>query len=117
VVVLAPPPSPGFHVGRCIERRDSGLLSFGGPPDCAFSLAGARERGRAVAAFLNAIAVRADVAVIDPTPALCNAATNHCPTEIDGRIIYRDAGHLSYEGSVVLAQRMHLDSEVRRLAR
>lgn len=70
-----------------------------------------------MAAFLNAIAVRADVAVIDPTPALCNAATNHCPTEIDGRIIYRDAGHLSYEGSVVLAQRMHLDSEVRRLAR
>ena len=116
VVLMAPPLSPGFHVGRCIERRDQ-LLSFGSPPDCAFSLAAARERGRPVAAFLNAVATRADVAVIDSTLALCGGAAERCNPEIDGAVLYRDWSHLSYEGSVALARRMRLDSEIARLAR
>lgn len=117
VVVIAPPPSPGFHVGRCVERRNSKLLSFGGPADCTFSLSSARKRGEPVAAFLESVAVRTGVAVIDPTPAICNAATDLCETEIDGNILYRDWSHLSYEGSVLLARRMRLDVEIARLAR
>lgn len=117
VVLLAPPPSPGFHVGRCVERRDSKLLSFGGPADCTFTLSDARKRSESATAFLESVAARSGVAVIDPTPAICNAATDRCETEIDGSILYRDWSHLSYEGSVVLARRMRLDVEIARLAR
>ncbi|MCC7069495.1 MAG: acyltransferase [Burkholderiales bacterium] len=117
VVLLAPPPSPGFDVGRCIERRQYRLLSFGGTPDCTFSWAESRQRDRAARAFLDAVAARADVAVIDPAPALCDAAKDRCQTERDGAILYRDGGHLSYEGSEWLATRLQLGAAITRLAR
>lgn len=46
---------------------------------------------------------------------LCDAKA--CRTELDGTFPYRDDGHLSYDGSVPLARRMHLDELIAQAAR
>jgi hypothetical protein len=46
---------------------------------------------------------------------LCDA--KKCRTELDGTFLYRDEGHLSYDGSIVLVRAMHLDVLIAAAAR
>ena len=108
VVVVAPPPRPGFDAGRCNERLHSGKWSFGGTPDCQFELDKANLRSQAVRSFLEKISREASVDVITFEQVLCSETTNRCATRLGGTVLYRDVGHLSYEGSVALAERMKL---------
>ncbi|HVC16957.1 MAG TPA: SGNH hydrolase domain-containing protein [Rhodanobacter sp.] len=43
---------------------------------------------------------------IPDDPFLCDA--RKCRAELDGAFLYRDEGHLSYVGSIMLARAMHL---------
>lgn len=117
VILMAPLPSAGFDVGRCIERKESRLLKYGGTSDCSFSLESSRRLGETVRSFLQIVSQRADVSVIDPEFVLCSSETGSCTGQFGGTVVYRDAGHLSYEGSVELARRMKLAEEVLRAAR
>jgi hypothetical protein len=53
--------------------------------------------------------------VIRLDPFLCNAES--CQTLIDGTLVYRDMGHLSYEGSRLLAIRMNWAALIEQQAR
>lgn len=103
VVLVAPPPSTDVDVGACLERQLSGRLRIGGQTDCTIPVADYQARRARVLALTAAIE-RAGVPVIRLADFLCDARA--CVTMLDGTLVYRDAGHLSYDGSRLLAARM-----------
>lgn len=115
VVVVAPPPSGGFDVGRCVERLESGLLNIGATDDCRISTEAYQRARGDVLDFLSRLRQSLDVDVISFDSYLCDSKA--CKTYIDGTFIYRDGGHLSHEGSVFLANAVSLIDQVQRRAR
>lgn len=111
VVLIAPPPSSDFNIGGCLERQLSGAVAFGGRPGCVIDRAKYQSKRADVLAFLNSAAQVVNVAVIRFEPWLCNQ--NSCKTLLDDTMIYRDGGHLSIAGSVLMAKRMHLAQLIR----
>ncbi len=110
VIVVAPPPGSNFDIGLCIERLASHLPTRGVAKDCSVSMASYRaERGR-VLDFLSAVGREPGIEMISYDDYLCDAMS--CRTYIDGTFIYRDAGHLSIEGSVHLAKAIGLQERV-----
>ena len=115
VVFVAPPPYGDFDTGRCVERARSRQFSVGAPPDCALPVASYQQQRADLLTLLDLIERRADVGLIRFEPQLCDAV--RCLPELDGTLLYRDYGHLTHEGIVLLAQRMQLSAQVERLAR
>ena len=107
VVIVAPPPSSDFDVGRCLEFRASGRPILGADADdCRISMTVYAQRRAAVHQFLAKLSIAATVNIVDFDGYLCSA--RWCETELDGVFIYRDHGHLSVEGSRHLGIRMRL---------
>ncbi|MEO7478128.1 MAG: acyltransferase family protein, partial [Lysobacteraceae bacterium] len=106
VVIVAPPPSDGFDYTHCLERKARHRVLFGSHVDCNIPLVQYHASKRKVLDFLQRLSQQADVEVVSFDPFLCN--DQECMTELDGTFLYRDEGHLSIEGSVVLAKAMHL---------
>lgn len=115
VVLVAPPPTSGFDIGGCLERQLGGAIRWGGQPGCAVDRAEYQSIHANVLALLNSVAAKADIAVIRFDPWLCDSRT--CQTLLDGTMLYRDAGHLSQAGSVLMAERMQLAQLIRAQAR
>jgi peptidoglycan/LPS O-acetylase OafA/YrhL len=115
VVIVAPPPSTGFDYTHCLERKARSRKLLGGFIDCDIPLAQYHASKREVLAFLQQVRTRADVEVVSFDTFLCDA--KKCRTELDGTFLYRDEGHLSYDGSIVLARAMHLDVLIAAAAR
>lgn len=115
VVFVAPPPASDFNVGGCLERELSGAVVIGGQPGCRIDRATYLARRGPVLEFLDQAVTRADLPLIRFDPWLCDERS--CATSIDGTMLYRDGGHLSYAGSELLATRMQLGKLVRDLAR
>jgi peptidoglycan/LPS O-acetylase OafA/YrhL len=115
VLVVAPPPSTGVDMTHCIERRaeDSALRSHA--TDCRMRLAEYRASKADTLHFLARLEREAKVPVLSFDPILCDR--EHCQTEFDGAIVYRDEGHFSREGSLALARRMQLGKRVEAMAR
>ncbi len=114
VVVVAPPPMGGFDVARCTERAQSGLPTIGIENDCAISMVAYRTFRAKVLALMEALPQQAGIEVISFDPYLCGEGV--CQTSANGTFVYRDGGHLSYEGSVYLANKMSLVDKIRLLA-
>lgn len=114
VVLVAPPPSSDFDIGGCLERQMSGTVAFGGRKGCAVDRADYQAKRTDVLNLLTAVSREANVAVIRFDPWLCD--TSLCQTMLDDTMIYRDGGHLSIEGSKLLAKRMHLAQLIREQA-
>lgn len=113
VVVVAPPPSNGADVGRCLERIDNGLPVIGMSDRCQISVdTYHRYRGK-VLDFLAAL--RQEVTVIDFDDDLCDAS--HCVTQRAGTLIYRDGGHLSHAGAALIGKETRLLEQVMKQAR
>ncbi len=110
VVVISPPPSNGFDIGLCLERFDDGLPVFGTESDCQISVESWTETRGPVLEFLSALPLESKVEVIQLGDYLCDE--EFCKTFIDDTFIYRDNGHLSYEGSVLLANNMGWVSQI-----
>lgn len=115
VVLIAPPPSTDFDIGDCLERQISGTLALGGRMGCTIDRAQYQAKRANVLDLLKGVSAAADVAVIRFDPYLCNAT--ECQTLVDGTMIYRDAGHLSYGGSKWLAKRMQLGKLIQEQAK
>lgn len=115
VVVIEPPPGQGFDIGRCIERSDEGKMLFGAPTDCRILVSDYEARFVNTRQFLNRVSDGGFVAVYSFRNALCDAT--HCETRLGDKIIYRDTGHLSYEGSIALAGETALVGELEKMAR
>jgi len=115
VVIVAPPPSTGFDFSRCLERRARNRTLFGRFIDCDIPLTDYRASKREVLAFLTRVRREADVEVVSFDDALCSGSA--CITVLDGTFLYRDEGHLSYDGSTAVAKRMQLGDVLERAAR
>ena len=110
VVLIAPPPSADFNIGACLERRLSGRIALGGHEECEVPLDIYRNKRAAVIELLDAVE-RGGLEVIRFDRFLCGAQS--CKTQIDGTMIYRDSGHLSHEGSRLLARQMNWAQHIR----
>src|SRR5580700_8955622 len=115
VVVVAPPPSDGLDMGRCAERLARGWPILGGDSQCRLSVAAYRHDAARVLDLLRALPPRAGVEVISFDAYLCDATW--CSSYLDGKLIYRDTDHLSYEGAELLGRAVDLRVQIERAAR
>lgn len=115
VVVVAPPPVADFDIGDCLERKVRGSLMLGRHSDCKIDVIDYRRMRSRTLELLNQVAVKADVEVVSYHDFLCD--DTKCRTEIDGKFLYRDSGHLSYEGSEIIARKTRLAERLIRAAR
>ena len=114
VLLIAPPPSADFNIGACLERKLSGLVAMGGGEGCMVPTAVYRIERRRELALLASLE-SAGIPIMRMDPFLCNAQS--CQTLIDATLIYRDKGHLSYEGSMYLAEKMNWAKVINQHAR
>lgn len=105
-VVVAPPPASGMNIGLCLERVSSGKVSFGTGKLCEIPRRDYEAKQSRVLEFLSRLPQEAGLNVVRFDDFLCGPET--CVTSINGTFLYRDAGHLSYDGSVLLARGMNL---------
>lgn len=99
-VIFAPPPSNGSDIGACLARsRWLGLDT----EKCAIVHMDDNFRRDKTAVLLDAL--RREYRVVDVSEFLCDA--RKCKVEDDDVFIYRDSGHLSYEGSQFLGEKMN----------
>ena len=115
VVVIAPPPSTGFDIGRCVERLDRKLFTLSPPPDCQVRESFYRVERARVLEFLGELPRQANVPVISFDDYLCKQG--RCQVKVDGTLLYRDTGHLSHGGAVFLTKAMALDEKIRSAGR
>ncbi|EPE93952.1 acyltransferase 3 (plasmid) [Rhizobium grahamii CCGE 502] len=106
VVVVAPPPVGNFDIGDCLERKTRGSPILGPYSNCKISLGEYRQSRARTLELLNQVSLKAAVEIVSFDDFLCDGMT--CRTEIDGKFLYRDSGHLSYAGSVSIAQQTKL---------
>jgi peptidoglycan/LPS O-acetylase OafA/YrhL len=108
VVVVAPLPNNGINIAHCIERRATGLVTSDPMPNCQILEADYRKYDSTIIHFYDALKKSAGVDVINPADTLCTKSV--CETTIGRVPLYRDAGHLSVDGSRALAKQMDLVS-------
>lgn len=114
VVIIAPPPSNGRDTSRCLERSENKLFSMG-THNCNININDHIKTSSGTTDFLAATSLQANIDIISFDSYLCNAET--CSTTINNTPIYRDAGHLSYIGSVLLARATSLNEKIYQQAR
>lgn len=117
VVLVAPPPSSAsVDLGRCMEFKMIGRPILGADfPDCSISEAAFHARAAPVASLLTRVSRTMDVPVFTLAEYLCKAG--RCSVELDGIALYRDTGHLSYDGSRLLGEKLGLAGRLVALAR
>lgn len=115
VVIVAPPPSLDFNIGACLERSLEHRLVLGAPEDCTIDQKRYETMQKDVLDLLAEIERTSNVGIIRFDPALCSEG--RCRSQLDQALVYRDAGHLSHDGSRVLAQRISLMARIDELAR
>ncbi|MCB1743776.1 MAG: acyltransferase, partial [Gammaproteobacteria bacterium] len=93
LVFIAPPPRLKLDMAACQERLMRGLVTFTRYKNCAIPEASWRRTRKRTIDFLDDVA-NAGVPVLYPSDFLCTEGV--CATAMDGTIIYRDHGHLSY---------------------
>ena len=115
VVIVAPPPSLEFDAGECVERLKTGKLTFGVHRDCKLLKSDVAKRQANVREVLTDLVRRDGVNVIYFDNALSKG--NYYQTTLDGKILYIANGHLSYDGSILLAKKIDIGNQILRLAK
>ncbi|MFO1400589.1 MAG: acyltransferase family protein [Steroidobacteraceae bacterium] len=115
VVVVAPPPTGGFNTGRCLERSATGKVLLGAHDGCVILVGDYRQTRARVLTALERAGREAGVGVLSMDGFLCDA--QFCQVQADRVPLYRDAGHLSVDGSRLVGKRMSLTATLVNLAR
>ena len=115
VVVIAPPPAMDWDAGRCAERLLRDMISLGPNADCVTKETDYQRKRVNVLAFLHQLPERMNVNVIVFDDVL-KSGNGYVPT-IDEKIIFISNGHLSYQGSKHLADRMRLGEQIKNFAK
>jgi peptidoglycan/LPS O-acetylase OafA/YrhL len=106
VIVIAPPPALDWDAGLCAERKQRGLPTFGSFASCNIPDADYKEKRELVLSFLAELPKNMGVHVIMFDEALREGAGY---STMQGKTInYIANGHLSYTGSVMLANKMQM---------
>jgi peptidoglycan/LPS O-acetylase OafA/YrhL len=100
-VIVAPPPVDGEDLGRCLVRASLSGVTL---DRCNFSI----ERiSPATNEVYHALArLKPEVKIISLHDAMC--VRGICRAAIGQTFLYRDSGHLSYEGSALLGRKLQL---------
>jgi peptidoglycan/LPS O-acetylase OafA/YrhL len=96
-IVFSPPPENGFNLGRCLAIAQWRGLDL---DKCNFQVNEISPYLLDVYAFLETIAKKHRVIRLDSL--ICDNSL--CKTHFGSTFIYRDPGHLSYEGSAALGE-------------
>lgn len=96
-IVFSPPPANGTNLGRCLVRAEWAGLSL---DLCDFRVDGISREIVHVYSFLENIKKKYRVVRLDDL--ICDGSL--CKTHFGSTFIYRDAGHLSHEGSKKLGK-------------
>ena len=98
-VIFTPPPQSGGNIGKCLDKA-----SFFGEPlsSCDFSIDLITKEQTDIYGWL--LEFSSQYKLINLNDYLCSSGV--CKTHIDKVYIYRDKGHLSYEGSARLGMDM-----------
>lgn len=102
VVIVGPTPTVGVDLAECMGRLDLDLVTLGKHASCTLSKAEAREYRHLAFKGLASLSGIPGVEVIDLFDTLCE--TDACTVKIGDTLIFRDAGHLSVEGSALLGE-------------
>lgn len=105
-IIFTPPPRNGEDIGQCLLRA---TLKNQTREACSFSLSDANDNQKALNAMLSRL--QAQYQVIWLRDGLCK--DNICKAHIGEALVYRDTGHLSYEGSAALGKAMNFYSRVK----
>jgi hypothetical protein len=97
-VIFSPPPSNGIDLGRCLAKAEWNGLSY---TNCDFSEADILKGRLSVYEFLESF--RNKYQVVSLESIICNSG--QCNSHIDKTYLYRDSGHLSYEGAAILGKK------------
>lgn len=105
-LVVSAPPRNGVDVGRCLVAA---ALAGQDPAACDVALADDLRLNVSTHDFLARI--EAEVTVLRLHEGMCAGAV--CPAQVNGVFLYRDAGHLSREGSAWLGRHMDFGARIR----
>ena len=105
VTIVAPTPEDKFgkDIGFCLLKRSSLNLDRS---VCDFSSSDMSDKQKEIYRRINIISQ--DVNVVWLKDAICNDGI--CHSTMNNKLIYRDKGHLSYEGSELIGKKMNLYS-------
>ena len=107
VVLVAPPPSAGFNIGACYERRSQGKWVAGAPmDDCSVPEEDYQRFFSLTLEFLARVKQETGASVVSFDPVLCDE--RRCASELDGTLIYGDSAHLTHDASILLARKIDL---------
>ena len=106
VIVVSPPPPAQFDVGQCWLRRAEGLLLADARSRCALRQANPERTAQSYDAMLTAFEQVSHVPVVHLDEVLCHGA--NCDIESGGKPLFRDDGHLTTWGSIIVGQRLDL---------
>lgn len=106
VIVVSPPPPSDFDLGKCWERQAEGLPLLGLHRNCVLTTNNPARQTQQFDAMMAQFEASAKVPVIRLDAALCNRT--YCDIAQDGKPIFRDTGHLTLWGSVMVGRRLQL---------
>ena len=115
VVIVAPPPSTGFNIGLCLERRAQRRFRFGAAEDCSVDRSDYLSIRAPMLALLDTVARAGNVPVFRFDSFLCDS--RRCITQLGKTFLYRDEGHLSRAGSKLIGERLSFGDSLRAIAR
>ena len=99
-VLFSPPPRNGDDIGGCLKKT----IFFGKDKAfCDVLITHSTQRYREVWSFLREVEKHATVVWLSDY--LCSS--NSCKASVGDVLIFRDNGHLSYEGSAFLGKQMN----------
>jgi hypothetical protein len=98
-IIFSPPPENGNNIAYCLLKAN---LFNVDKNKCNFDLKISNQRNNEIITFLKTIEEKRKVVWL--SQGIC--PQNNCKASINNISIYRDAGHLSYEGSELIGKHM-----------
>ncbi|MCP2121422.1 acyltransferase family protein [Enterobacter mori] len=101
VVIISPTPESGYDIGQCLKKS---ILIGRNPSICNFKYPVQDEESERIIKALGSLQYIAKVIMMDSL--ICQ--NGECLAYEDNKMLYRDKGHLSYEGSEHLGRKYNL---------
>jgi hypothetical protein len=115
VILISSPPRSDFNIGSCLERQLTHKLSLGPNRECKVPMTPSRALPPETDELYLRFPQEAKLDVIHLADGLCDK--DGCKIQLNGKWIYRDVGHLAYEGSEEIFKEFNLLQQIDRKAR